>query len=298
MIIHTLYDGRIELGFNRDNHRYFWRKVKSEGTQIYDEWQRCPGVTDCLKSAASPGLEKWKIRCAVEYLQEWVAENADKYKDGDTEGLIIDEVEWGEACDDALTAHNKISRRGARIGSMAHRWVEKWLLANFGEQGDLPKPHSNPEVVNCIEAFLRWFEGAGLTPLYVERPLFAWYPYQFIDGSSEDLYWAGTIDLIAKDKDGSFVFVDFKTSKGKFDEHHYQLSAYMEAAFNEGIAERGRRLIVRFPKEGGDVESYDMDKAGKRSHGWDFAAFTGDVILWHQRQAHLKDWMATQDFRK
>lgn len=285
MIIHTIYDGRIELGFKPDNHRYFWRKVKSEGTQVYDEWTRALGVTDCLSSAASPGLEKWKIRCAVEYLQEWVKEHSDKYKDGNTEGLIIDEVEWGEACDDALTAHSKISRRGARIGSMAHRWVEKWLLHKFGE-GAAPKPHSNPEVVNCTDAFQRWFASSGITPLYIERPLFS-----LSDG------YAGTIDLIGQDKDGNQVYIDFKTSKGKFDEHHYQLSAYMEAAMQEGLSVFGKRLIVRFPKEGGDVVVYDLDEYGMRSHDEDFKAFLGCLNLAKQRQAHLNDWMKEQGFK-
>ena len=293
MIIHTIYDGRIELGFNRDNHRYFWRKADGTSPDVGDkldtptlseEWQRCPGVTDCLSSAASPGLEKWKIRMAVEYLREWVADNS--FVDGATEGLIIDEVNFGEACEEALTAHSKISRRGARIGSMAHRWVEKWLLANFGE-GDMPKPHTNPEVVNCTDAFQRWISASGVVPLYVERPLFS---------LSEN--YAGTIDLIGTDKDGNQVYIDFKTSKGKFDEHHYQLSAYMEAAIQEGLSVLGKRYIVRFPKEGGEVDVYDLDEYGLRSHAEDYKAFLGCLALWHQRQAHLADWRKTQDFTK
>ena len=95
MIISKLYGNLVELGFNPSNHRYFWRRgnaEKSDGSPM--DWQRAPGVTDCLQSAASPGLEKWKIKCAVEYLKDWVVETSRQIEiDGVPKGLVIDEID-------------------------------------------------------------------------------------------------------------------------------------------------------------------------------------------------------------
>jgi hypothetical protein len=80
---------------------------------------------------------------------------------------------------------------------------------------------------------------------------------------SEEHCFGGTIDAPSRDKDGRIVLLDWKTSKGIWPAHKFQLAAY-EKLWNENRPDMQvqRRGIVRIGK----------DKAGDFEVAWMFSA--------------------------
>jgi hypothetical protein len=130
----------------------------------------------------------------------------------------------------------------AEVGTCAHFLIEAHLK---GWASDLSE--FSPDVVDLAEnvflKFLEYWEQEGMTLIASEKELVS------------ELGYGGTIDVIARDKEGRLVIVDEKSSKAIFDPHIIQLSAY-EQLWNENNAEKiTRRAIFRNgKKEKGDTE--------------------------------------------
>jgi hypothetical protein len=90
--------------------------------------------------------------------------------------------------------------------------------------------------------FRTWWDAEGLTVLEPEVQLV-----------SEEHLFGGTIDAPSRDRDGKIVLLDWKTSKGIWPAHKFQLAAY-EKLWNECRPDMKvqRRGIVRIGKESPD----------------------------------------------
>ena len=130
----------------------------------------------------------------------------------------------------------------ADAGNAAHRLIAELLQ---GGDPDIPE-----ELVPAVYEALEMVSDYRLTIEATEYPV--WHPIYA---------YAGTVDLVARDADGRLVVVDWKRSKGVYDEHAYQVAAYavaIEALTGEDVA---AAYVVRLPKESGEGLQYQCRQA-------------------------------------
>jgi len=120
----------------------------------------------------------------------------------------------------------------ARIGTCAHELVQEYLGGAIVDR----KAYSPDEIDNAENALISFFSwekmhGGKMETVHIELPLV-----------SESLLYGGTIDWYGK-LDGKFWLVDFKTAKGLFPEHEYQVAAYYRLLKENGYPVDGVRLL-------------------------------------------------------
>lgn len=137
--------------------------------------------------------------------------------------------------------YRKVRDQAADIGTIAHFMIECFL---HGHEADLSE-YSGADIARAEVAFgnfKAWWDEEGFTILEPEVQLV-----------SEQHMFGGTIDAPSRDKDGKIVLLDWKTSKGIWPAHRFQLAAY-EQLWNENRPDMKiqRRGIVRIGKESAD----------------------------------------------
>ena len=145
----------------------------------------------------------------------------------------------------ALIARGEIKRaakqeldRTATLGNEIHRFAEltalgqKPLMKNFDK-----------EIHESIRAFKEWWKGAGLTPVAAELRV-----------ANPEVGFAGTLDLLASNKEGKLCLIDYKSSAAMHKETKMQLAACNNGLFHTyGIAADVLQ-VVRVGRDGGAVE--------------------------------------------
>lgn len=147
--------------------------------------------------------------------------------------------------------YRKMRDQAADIGTIAHFLIECFL---HNHEADLSE-FSAADIERATTAynnFRQWWDDEGLTILEPEVQLV-----------SEQWLFGGTIDAPSIDKDGKIVLLDWKTSKGIWPSHKFQLAAY-EKLWNENRPDQKvqRRGVVRIGK----------DRADDFEVGWMFSA--------------------------
>lgn len=229
-----LYGGDVRITFYPDSHRY-----------------RMEGERSCLISttAATGIIDKsrplifWAIGLANEFLVDYVA--------GSPSGRFTAE-ELLPVIDEAMKRHSVVKEKAASNGSMVHDWAERFAAAKIAGEDIPPVPEKCPEeVANGIIAFLDWFNGHDIEFLEAERLVY-----------SRKHGYVGITDAVAI-VDGHRYILDYKTSKGVYDEYHFQLAAYRAAYEEEMGGELEGALIVHFGKDTGEfhvVRSPEEDR--------------------------------------
>jgi hypothetical protein len=195
-----------------------------------------PSVTTITGILDKPALVQWAANCAVDY----VAGNLDRLKS--------DNVHEGEAVLlEARSAHKTVKDEAAGNGTLVHKAIE--LYINHEPYEDLL---STEESKTAFSAFLSWEDKNHVLWEKTECEVV-----------SERHGYAGRFDAIAT-INGHRYLVDFKTSKGIWDEYKYQLCAYMQA-YNEAESEKIENLaILHLDKETGEptfkVIEKDIDR--------------------------------------
>jgi hypothetical protein len=137
--------------------------------------------------------------------------------------------------------YRKVRDQAADIGTIAHFLIECFL---HGHEADLSEfsPADIERAQTAFRNFKVWWDHEGLTVLEPEVQLV-----------SETHMFGGTIDAPSRDKDGKIVLLDWKTSKGIWPAHKFQLAAY-EQLWNENRPDMKvqRRGIVRIGKDSAD----------------------------------------------
>ena len=194
-----------------------------------------PSVTTITGILDKPALVQWAANCAVDY----VAGNLDRLKS--------DNVHEGEAVLlEARTAHKTVKDEAAGNGTMVHRAIE--LYINHDPYEDLL---ATEEAKTAFSAFLSWEDKNHVLWEKTECEVF-----------SEKHGYAGRFDAIAT-INGHRYLVDFKTSKGIWDEMKYQLCAYRQA-YNEMLEEGQEPIeniaILHLDKETGEPTFKPIEK--------------------------------------
>lgn len=218
--------------------------VNHDGVQWYrtpeGDFARTTAICKLL-GTGTEGLIKWSAtseRAAVMEACSEVVKLAKIRGDLDVPDNFVATVEekLGKA-----RAHQRILAKAGDIGTEIHRRIQWHLQRELGQTVGHEPILSMPAAVG-FSSWRAWWISSGLTPVRIEQPIW-----------DAHIGYAGTIDLIARAKDGCLEVWDWKSSKGVYDTHHLQLAAYVNAASQWEVVRPGS--IVRTPKEtGGSLE--------------------------------------------
>ena len=148
--------------------------------------------------------------------------------------------------------------RAAGIGTIAHFMCEAFLNGFVCDLSDYSDDQISRALV-CYTKFVDWWEGEGLEKVATETQLV-----------HEALRYGGTIDLVAKTRDGEYVLIDIKTSKKISDPYVRQIAGYSELwNYNNPDKKISVWKIVRIGKEDdGDFEVKEYQK-DRIDNSWD-----------------------------
>jgi hypothetical protein len=129
--------------------------------------------------------------------------------------------------------------QAARIGTLAHAFVETRFTGEVLKRADLEAEHTEEEIAGALRAFRAyqaWAADKTITPILSETPLV-----------SEAHRYGGTFDLYAE-VDGRRELLDFKTSERVYDSHLIQLAAYRALLEEHGHPVEAVRVVL-MPRE-------------------------------------------------
>jgi len=164
-----------------------------------------PSVTMITGMINKPMLLVWSANCAVDYISDHLEAVRD----------IFDVHRGEEVLKDARTAYKTVSKYACDSGTQCHKAIEAYIGG---------KPYEEiletEEAINGFAAFKDWEKMNHVEWLESEVQIV-----------SERIGYAGRFDAIAKVNEHRYL-IDFKTSKGIYDEMKWQLCAYRQA-YNE-----------------------------------------------------------------
>jgi len=169
--------------------------------------------------------------------------------------------------------YRKARDQAADIGTICHFLIECFLHGHEADLSDFSA--ADIEKANIAYAnFRKWWDEEGLTIIEPEVQLV-----------SEEYCFGGTIDAPSRDKDGRIVLLDWKTSKGIWPAHKFQLAAY-EKLWNENRPDMQvqRRGIVRIGKESPD----DFEVAWLFSAEPEWKVFKARLDLYYTQLSYKK----------
>lgn len=220
-----------------------------------------PSVTTILGVLGKgDALLGWAVKCALNYIR------ANASDDIDLESVLQNAaIEWKNAREEA-----------ANIGSEIHTLIHKYIKFGKDATGAL-----RPEVENGFLAFLDWEAEHKVKWISTELAV-----------CSRVHGFAGTLDAICL-FDGKKYLIDFKSSKGFYDEFPMQLAAYRLAASEQGSQTEGCG-ILRLDKETGTPEWKDYSDMQLQAE----RAFVALVKFYYlQKNRRLKNNPFTLNFK-
>ena len=191
-----------------------------------------PSVTTILGELAKPALVQWSANCAVDYMRDNL--DAIQHPDGPHAAEHV--------LQNARYAYRDASDKAKDIGTLVHKAIEQYIKHHADVTATMPE-----QAQNGFLAFLDWEAKNHVQWLRSEVRT-----YHPVAG------YAGTYDALA-DINGHLYIVDFKTSKGVYDEYKYQLAAYL-AAEQHHIALDANLAVLRLDKETGEPDFTDVSK--------------------------------------
>jgi len=172
----------------------------------------------------SPALMGWAVNQMGDYLL-----NSGKKK-------ITQEI-----IEKAKKEYRRIKREAADVGSLIHEWVSDWIL---GKEPEMP---DDERVINGITAFLKFQKEHKIKWLESERIVY-----------SRKYKFAGILDAVGK-QGKDLLLVDFKSSNGIYEEMRFQVAGYQIAWEEETGKKFDKRLILRFGKNDGEFEVFELN---------------------------------------
>lgn len=194
------------------------------------------GVTGVLSVIDKSGpLMSWAARQTAEAAVHMITNSISKLDDGRSmnslEALL--ETVGKEGTIKALTSRSSWKRdEAAALGTEVHN------LADLVVRGQ-PTPSMAETTRKRVLAYAEWWKASGWTLRTSEAMLV-----------NPTASYGGTLDLLARDRDGATVLADIKTGKAVYNEAVLQLTAYGMAEFiqppTENVMEPG--TVFAMPK--------------------------------------------------
>jgi hypothetical protein len=118
----------------------------------------------------------------------------------------------------------------AEIGTIAHAMI---LAHHKNEKFDTTNIPADliDKAENCLISYFNWEKGHKVEPVLCEQRIV-----------SEDFAFGGTLDLLAK-VDGVLTLLDYKTGRGIYPEHFYQMAAYRVLSQEAGYHPAAVRIL-------------------------------------------------------
>lgn len=196
------------------------QKITRSASHMYTyNGQTYPGVTSILKVIdKSDALMAWAARQTAEAAiglcsiidppGVWIAEGLTR---------LLDTV-GPEGTIKALTSRSGWKRdEAAQLGSEVHEYADEYIRGVVREWPEHAKKH--------IAGYIEWWKASGwslrTSEAMLVHPLWK---------------YGGTLDLLARDRDGKTVLADIKTGKGVYSEAVLQLTAYGLATYIQTAA--------------------------------------------------------------
>ena len=118
----------------------------------------------------------------------------------------------------------------AACGTLAHQMIADHLRKVATDTSDYTAKQID-QAENSVLSYFEWEKGKAIIPILVETP--------FVSPVKR---FGGTIDCLALVND-VLTLIDFKTSKGIFDEMIYQVSAYDELLLENGYMQKQVKIL-------------------------------------------------------
>ena len=221
-IKHTLKNG-LTLYFDDDKHIYYHDNKKVESVT---------GI--CGNGIPKPELTGWLIATPIREIKNAINNKLDS-------GETIDRVSIERIIDNAKNKTETIKKDAGLVGTVVHGLIEDYL------KGKEVPTQSDKAVVNCWNKFTDWWHNEKYDVVELEKKIF-----------SKKYNYAGTLDLILKDRKGKLVLADIKTSNSISFDYALQLNAYRQAYEEETKQKISKGLIIRLPKKEGNIEVREL----------------------------------------
>ena len=241
---HTLKNNII-LSYNEDKHIYYVNDQKVESVT---------GI--CSRGLPKPNLVNWLVATPLNEVKRLINEKLDNNEPLDRAGLE-------RIFKTAKEKTNKIKEDAGLVGTVVHGLIEDFLKGK-----DIPK-QSDPAVVNCWNLFLDWWNKQEYEVVELEKKIY-----------SKKYNYAGTLDLVVKDKKGNLVLMDIKTSNFISFDYFLQLNAYKFAYEEETGSKVSKSFIVKLSKKDAEIEIKEIPLNKKL-----FNAFIGAKYVMEQMQS-------------
>ncbi|OQB18185.1 MAG: PD-(D/E)XK nuclease superfamily protein [Parcubacteria group bacterium ADurb.Bin192] len=227
----SLYNGTVNITFYPNSHKY---KLEGEKTYLVSVTS-ATGMID-----KSRFLIPWAVGLAGTHLWEFLEKVNGPY----TKEQLYPVIE------EALQQHTIKKEEAADIGSMVHAYAETFAEAMLSgvEAPKLPED-ADDKVYAGIQAFLDWYTAHHVKFHATERFIY-----------SKNHGFVGMFDVLAT-VDGKKILIDYKTSKGVYNEMRYQLSAYRLAYEEETGEKLDGTAILHFDKETGECTMHEYTDA-------------------------------------
>ena len=240
----TLKNGII-LSYNDDKHMYYVNDKKVESVT---------GI--CGRGLPKPNLVNWLVATPLNEVKRLINEKLDNNQPLDRAGLE-------RIFKTAKEKTNKIKEDAGLVGTVVHGLIEDFLKGK-----EIPK-QSDPAVVNCWNLFLDWWNKQEYEVVELEKKIY-----------SKKYNYAGTLDLVVKDKKGNLVLMDIKTSNFISFDYFLQLNAYKFAYEEETGSKVSKSFIVKLSKKDAEIEIKEIPLNKKL-----FNAFIGAKYVMEQMQS-------------
>ncbi len=155
----------------------------------------------------------------------------------------------------AKKEYRRFKQEAADIGSLIHEWIEKWITLK--KKPEIPE---DEKVRNGVIAFLKWIKEKKVEFDNSELIIYS---------KKNDV--AGIMDAEGH-IDGKKCIIDFKSSKGIYNEYRYQLASYWSAREEETGEKFDIGYIVKFGKDDGEFGVMEIQR---KEYQKDLEAFLG-----------------------
>lgn len=221
-IKYTLENG-IVIDYNEAKHTYYVDKKK------------VPSVTGITsRGLIKQGLTDWLVNFPQATAKKLINEKLDNNEQLDR--AIIERI-----FKTASESTNLIKEEAGLVGSVVHGLIEDFL------KGKKIPDQKDKKVVNCWNIFLDWWNTQEYEPVYIEKKVYC-----------KKHNYAGTLDLVVKDKKKNLVLIDIKTSNQVSFDYLLQLNAYWFALEEETKKKISKAYVVRLPKADKKIEIVEV----------------------------------------
>lgn len=236
----SLYNGSVEIDFYPNSHRY---KLITQDGEKSGEWLQSPSSI-LNKLDKSQALIPWAINCYTEKMLELCA-NGSNFTRDDIESMLSV----------AKTAHTEQKTAAGSIGSVVHDFAQLYTksVAIDEIEGFFDLPQEDQEKARKgAEAFVKWVQ--EINPVFINS--------EFTVYSKKNRF-VGTCDALVE-IDGAKYILDYKTSKGVYSSHIYQVASYLKA-YEEETGDRleGAKILSICKEDVLDKEGNVIKEAGQ-----------------------------------